>query len=529
MVRANASNELFFAVVGHVGSGNTYVGKLLETALSEFRPTAYQVVMLKARDQIIEWASKNDCELPEEPSEPNLHYAEALQDAGDEMRLRTGDNAAIARALVGKIRAARASQLGKALEEGKAVLPDGVPRAYILDSIRHPAEVELLRQVYQSAFTLIGVVCEEDIRAGRLHKKYSDGGESKCREFMRRDERADESHGQRVGDAFHRADVFLDNSSPRTGAGGESIEAFSLADQLSRVVRIMTHSGVVRPTIAETGMALAFEAKLRSACLSRQVGAALLDGKGNVIATGTNEAPRSGGGVYGQWFNDPLAPADARCAYGWAQAGESPYCSNTREREEIINDLIASVPQLAKERGNPQVIADIRRSLRGSRLGGLLEFSRAVHAEMDALLSAARKGISPVGARLFVTTYPCHYCARHIVAAGVDEVQFIEPYLKSKAIALHRDSITIEHSGWKAPSEGGTRVLFRPFTGVAPRMYQRAFLEDRELKDAEGRFSVGTPSWGGPWDAARVGYADLEAVLAKGEVDDSVEETGASS
>ncbi len=93
---------------------------------------------------------------------------------------------------------------------------------------------------------------------------------------------------------------------------------------------------------------------------------------------------------------------------------------------------------------------------------------------MDALLSAARKGTSVIGTRLFVTTFPCHYCARHIVAAGVDEVRYIEPYPKSQALNLQKDPIAIEHSDWKAPSQGGDKVLFRPFSGVAPTFYERS-------------------------------------------------------
>lgn len=115
---------------------------------------------------------------------------------------------------------------------------------------------------------------------------------------------------------------------------------------------------------------------------------------------------------------------------------------------------------------------------------------------MDALLSAAREGVSTVGSRLYVTTYPCHNCARHIVAAGVDEVQFIEPYLKSQALPLHGDAITDRRQDWVPPSEfyrtrpddrtgKFAQVLFRPFTGVAPRLYRKAFLKDRDLKNAD--------------------------------------------
>ena len=70
---------------------------------------------------------------------------------------------------------------------------------------------------------------------------------------------------------------------------------------------------------------------------------------------------------------------------------------------------------------------------------------------MDALLSAGREGVSTVGTRLFVTTFPCHYCARHIVGAGVYEVQYIEPYPKSLALELHNDAIETNPFKWQPP------------------------------------------------------------------------------
>ena len=114
-----------------------------------------------------------------------------------------------------------------------------------------------------------------------------------------------------------------------------------------------------------------------------------------------------------------------------------------------------------------------------SPIATLTEFSRAVHAEMDALLAAARQGVSPVGASLFVTTFPCHACARHVVVAGVREVQYIEPYRKSRTIKLHSDAATLSAEEAKR----GGKVLFRPFTGVAPRRYWQFFQKDREFKD----------------------------------------------
>jgi deoxycytidylate deaminase len=151
-----------------------------------------------------------------------------------------------------------------------------------------------------------------------------------------------------------------------------------------------------------------------------------------VVATGTNEVPRAGGGVYGESVDN--SESDGRCAYRLDTKTGKHICRNTDRQNEIIEELLEKIPELAGVTSERKKL--LHGEVRRTRVGGLFEFSRAVHAEMDALLSAARKGVSTIGCRLFVTTFPCHYCARHIVSAGVDEVQFIEPYPKSLAIRV---------------------------------------------------------------------------------------------
>jgi deoxycytidylate deaminase len=103
--------------------------------------------------------------------------------------------------------------------------------------------------------------------------------------------------------------------------------------------------------------------------------------------------------------------------------------------------------------------------LSDTRVKDLIEFSRAVHAELHAILGAGRvAGDRVVNGRLFVTTYPCHSCARHIVAAGVSEVYYIEPYRKSLATRLHPDALSES-----VEDVGKVRIL--QFDGVAPRRF----------------------------------------------------------
>lgn len=518
ILKTNQSREIFFAVVGPVGAGGSRAIDSLRRACEE---AGYECEWIRASDLIKAWASDNGHELPP-AGEKTLAVVQHMQNLGDEMR--KVDPTTVARATLKEVAERRARGTGQAYINGQAVKPDAKKRAYLIDSIRHPAETNLFRRTYANAFALVGVVCEETERRKRILGKYltkplqRDVLQLKVvDDFIARDaDDAKTAHGQHVTDAFHDADFFVDNSAP-----DDADENQLLDEPLARLVSIVAHDRLVRPTMDETAMHHAHSARVRSACLSRQVGAALVDNDGTVVATGTNEVPRAGGGVYGE-TNNRRGAEDHRCAFR-AEA----FCSSNREQNKIIDDLISSIPELAQSLDK----ATLRKSIRKTRVGQLLEFSRAVHAEMDALLSAGREGVSTIGTRLFVTTFPCHYCARHVVSAGVYEVQFIEPYPKSLALDLHRDAISVEQANWQPPEElsmaqelrqeatslEGGKVLFKPFVGVSPRLYLRAFEKTRPLKDKEtGDMRFAPPAWGDEWAPFTAAYPELEAALTRG-------------
>lgn len=53
-----------------------------------------------------------------------------------------------------------------------------------------------------------------------------------------------------------------------------------------------------------------------------------------------------------------------------------------------------------------------------------------IHAEMNAILHAAKHGISLKGAVLYCTMQPCHNCLKHIVQSGIKEVIYDMPHGK---------------------------------------------------------------------------------------------------
>ena len=57
--------------------------------------------------------------------------------------------------------------------------------------------------------------------------------------------------------------------------------------------------------------------------------------------------------------------------------------------------------------------------------------TRTIHAEMNAILFAAKVGISTQGSSIYCTDSPCQRCAEAIVNAGIKAVYFARPYRDS--------------------------------------------------------------------------------------------------
>lgn len=315
------------------------------------------------------------------------------------------------------------------------------PTAHVLLSLKRPEEVATLRHIYGPGFFLIGVYGTE---AGRLKYLTEDRGvpHDAARRLLTRDQDEMDPHGQRTSRTFQLADVFVHLDEHQLGAFKKSVQRF---------IDLAFGAPFETPTREEHAMFLAFAASLRSADLSRQVGAVVVSSAGDIIATGANDVPAFGGGLYWPGQGDQRDFILGRD-------------SNKEEIEriagDIANELFPGADGITRDK--------VLQSLRKTRLHDLTEFGRPVHAEMEALLECARSGVSPAGGTLFTTTFPCHNCAKHIVDAGIQRVLFVEPYPKSKASQLHADAVSLE-------VEDPTKVSFMPFVGVAARRYFDVF------------------------------------------------------
>jgi dCMP deaminase len=123
-----------------------------------------------------------------------------------------------------------------------------------------------------------------------------------------------------------------------------------------------------RLSLDEYFMEIARVVARRSTCLHRQVGAVIVMGK-QIVSTGYNGAPSG-----------------------------QPHC------------------------------LDIGCARQGVPSGQRSELCRGAHAEQNAINFAARYGISIEGASLYTTHYPCSWCAKSLINAGIVRVVYDNDY-----------------------------------------------------------------------------------------------------
>lgn len=481
VLASRSSEELILAFAGPIGCGISLVIKETKLALESIN---YEVHVIKLSRFIEKSVEDGAIELDQEAY---ADYSEAairfmlLQDGGNELRKKGGS--ILAECAIQDIVLHRGVQAANAghTEDLKDYAPKRI--AYLIDQVKHQDEVSLLRTVYGKLFHLIGVISVSDKRKARL----IDTDRVRAADvsmLMERDRRQEDSNGQQLDKALQMADFFVSNDRGTTP---------SLQKKVRRFIGLLHNENGITPTSQEYGMYVAYAAGLKSACLSRQVGAAISDSSGKIVSTGCNDVPKAMGGLYSPEDQDK----DRRCVHNAEQI-----CFNDREKKTLKNDIeqalrsIIKAPIEGQAGPSERLIPDDEVSnlldvvYKASNIESLIEFSRAVHAEMDAIISLARAGTPGIqGANLYTTTFPCHSCARHIVAAGIAKVYYIEPYEKSLAQKLHGDAIAFETEDDEGEREAGGGahsaglVRFIHFEGVAPRQYLNFFKMTKRKDD----------------------------------------------
>ena len=198
-------------------------------------------------------------------------------------------------------------------------------------------------------------------------------------------------------------------------------------------------------------MYMAYAYSTRSGDLSRQVGAVIANEKGDISGIGSNDVPRFGGGPY--WPHPVEDRRDYRLGYdanhvrkddiiinaiksikekkvdtdvatgkNTQEEIKTNYSNKDNIREDVIEREVSSGSENIEDEERKLLLREGKEYFKDTGLLDITEYSRATHAEMAALLSCSRNGISSVRKTLYCTTFPCHSCAKHIIDAGIKRV-----------------------------------------------------------------------------------------------------------
>lgn len=287
----------------------------------------------------------------------------------------------------------RMIETGRALraEHGAGVLaarlaakiqPD---RNYVIDSIRHPAEVEALRAL-GAKFQLLWVDADPMLRFERMRARGRPGDPDSLERLLTLEgrERGSEDVAMQQLDAVALlADVQLRNDGDLAG----------LHEQVQRVLE--SSLGFVRPGWDAYFLSIAQVVASRSNCVKRHVGAVIARDR-RIVSTGYNGTPR---GV-------------RNC-----NEGGCPRCNAFAESGTRLDECLCS------------------------------------HGEENAIIQAAYHGVSVRDGSLYTTFFPCLFCTKLIINAGLREVVYNAAYhLDTRADSLLSEAgIVLRHAPLPTP------------------------------------------------------------------------------
>ncbi|MEP8705053.1 anti-phage dCTP deaminase [Enterobacter roggenkampii] len=486
-IKDSVTPEIIIALCGPIGSPLHETAEQISFSLKKY---GYKTYDIRLSDLIRINSKYTNINIDESTK---LKKFKSLITVGDKLREVYGSDI-LAKLAIAKISAERKKNFGEfddivnESSKGEASKIKNQKICHIIDSVKNSSELELLKSIYGKMIFSIGVFSPLEARRENLSKINSLSVED-IAELINTDSGEEFDHGQSVRDTFPKCDYFLRVDSGLAEPGNAEAKG-QILSKLERFFKLIFRSSVISPTEEENAMYAATSAARNSACLSRQVGAAVTSSSGELLSTGWNDVPRNGGGLYGkQSIRLKVIDPDHRC-----YALQNRNCSNDAEKrilaEVVIDSLVQEKIIPVKKRE-----AAIQTIIKNSRLKDLIEFSRAVHAEMHAILGASRvAGERILGGKIFVTTYPCHSCARHIIASGISEVYFIEPYRKSLALKLHSDAMT------ESVIETDEKVKLIQFDGVAPTRFLELF-ESGSRKSKAGVLELATEGAAMPVDS----------------------------
>ena len=309
--------------------------------------------------------------------------------------------------------ARRANDFIKALRYNNK--EQNLPTFICLDAIRNPYEATYFQDRY-SSFFLVSVSTDDYERIRRLGDNY-DNQQIKAldkTEYPQKLIGDKKFTNQDIGACAQLADIYLYNPRENTN------EKFFISELIVKYITLIKHPGLVTPSSVERCMQIAYNAKLNSGCLSRQVGAVITDAHYSVKAVGWNSVAE------GQ------IPCNLRTVNNYLNnKDEDTFSTFEIENSQFSRHMYKKYDGVIKSDAlNGRLCAycfkDEYKEITGEKNQ---VHTRSLHAEENAFLQIVKYGGEGIkGGILFTSASSCVLCSKKAYQLGIKHIYYIDPY-----------------------------------------------------------------------------------------------------
>lgn len=210
----------------------------------------------------------------------------------------------------------------------------------------------------------------------------------------------------------------------------EKDKKFDINRQLIKFISLIHQPGIITPSGIERCMQVAYNAKLNSGCISRQVGAVVTDANFSIKSIGWNDVAQH------------QLPCNLRSVKDLI-SGDNPSHFSDYEKEGgkfIKGDEILTFKELVsldfeelkkdeKDLGG-RTCSFCFKSHQNAYEGEKNQVhTRSLHAEENAMMQVVKNGgLGLKGGYLFTTASPCELCSKKAFQLGIRNIYYIDPY-----------------------------------------------------------------------------------------------------
>ncbi|MFA6138970.1 MAG: hypothetical protein WC667_12925 [Sulfurimonas sp.] len=296
----------------------------------------------------------------------------------------------------------------------------------VIDSLKNPFEILFFKERYSAYYTfsihskdeiIYERVANNKIDIKAIHKKELNlDDKNKQRGSL---ESPKDFVSQNVIECIQRSDIYIDNNKDKKD---------TLYKQLFKYLSLIVHPGLITPSKDEMIMQLALNAKFNSGCISRQVGAVVLNKFDSVKAIGWNEVPEGQIPCLLRSHNELLNNSSS--------VDYSKYEKNTVRNNDNFKYIFSKKnPHHPNNEYNESNKKGLNDSFCFKSIQNDIDknknqvYTRSLHAEENAFLQASKYGNSGIiGGQLFTTASPCFLCAKKAYQLGMKRIVYIEAY-----------------------------------------------------------------------------------------------------